>query len=1309
MRSRLPRTLLFLLVLGLGWYSYRQYRTASPVAPPTPGNQAARPPVTALASAGEAAAGGGGGRVEEVATPLQRFGYAHAWNGPLTPAMAAFQTWTEAYRAAPAPGRANLVAEGVSLARARRVEMRRLIVEDPARALAVTVPAAVRQVLPSEVVAELETRHAGRGDFALQAAQPAPGEPATYPALRRIVALGGQTFTAHAYGRREAQMTKEGASLHGIALEGEFALHESPVRLLEPGETAAAVRERACVECGRATEADAAGTADRVEQIELEGVIRRVHAGELNALEERARDAEDQPGPRVAPVTEAEPGRAAEPATAFTTGTKQVLVIRVDFSDFPGEPLSQAAAEATMEASKTFFENGSYGQTTFVTTVSPRVYRLPRTGASYAVAGDNTGLHNDARSAASADFTIAGFDRIIVVFPNLSASRVPGSQITYGGLGTISGTNSWINGPNSFGNPTVSHELGHNYGLLHANLWRVTDRDATSDGGTSLEYGDPFDMMGSSTTTGVARDQRHHFNMWSKNRLGWLPDSAVTTVTQSGLYRIHRFDSRTSNRELPLALRVFRDGVRWYWIGLRQSFSSGSPRADGAYVVWGYNQRLQSQLIDLTNPGTSATDAVLAIGATYTDARYGITIRPVARGGNEPEEWLDVEVTVPANPYNVVTSWGREGASFFNTETGGAASPAPETNVPAGLRGVQAIAAGDTHALALRADGTVVAWGSNTNGQSTVPSGLNEVVSIAAGGNISGVVRSDGTVQLWGDATGNATTPPPGLTGVRQLAIGGGNASRIYHALALKSDGTVVGWGDNTRGQATPPANLTNVVAIAASDRLSVALQADGTVVRWGTTFAGALPFPTGLNGIRAIASSGGAGHALALRTDGTVVGWGSNSSGQATPPAGLDQVVGIATGVTHSLALKTDGTVVAWGSTTGARSLVPRSQPRAVAIAASNGASFALSGTAFGIQDQPDAQTVAIDGSATLRIGATGSGALAYQWRKDGVAIPGATAATYTIARVSAGDAGNYDVIITSGGVAFQSAAARLTAVVPSTTAVSRIANLSIRTRAGAVDESLIVGFVIGGPGTSGNKPLLVRGVGPALVNFGVTDALVDPRVDLFNAASVRVFNNDNWNSADATTFTSVGAFGLPAGSRDAALFQPALAAASYSAHVSGVGGTSGVALAEIYDVTPDVAFGPGTPRLVNVSARAVSGTGDNVLIAGFVIAGPGTKRVLIRAIGPTLQSVFGVGGALPDPKLELFSSAAGKLQENDNWGGTVALTSAFSSVGAFQLGAGTLDSALLATLPPGAYTAQVSGVGGATGVALVEIYDVP
>ncbi len=283
---------------------------------------------------------------------------------------------------------------------------------------------------------------------------------------------------------------------------------------------------------------------------------------------------------------------------------------------------------------------------------------------------------------------------------------------------------------------------------------------------------------------------------------------------------------------------------------------------------------------------------------------------------------------------------------------------------------------------------------------------------------------------------------------------------------------------------------------------------------------------------------------------------------------------------------------------------------------------------------------------------------------------------------------------------------------LLPSAVAPSRLANLSVLTSVTAADPVFTVGTVVGGAGTSGTKPLLIRAAGPSLTPLGVGGALPDPKLDVFAGATV-VAGNDNWSGTPALTtlFSQVGAFAFSAAtSRDAAVsYTPSLTGglASLTMQVSGVAGATGAVIAELYDATPPATFASATPRLINVSVLKQIGTG-NTLTAGFVIQGLMPKQVLIRAVGPTLAlAPFGVGGAMPDPKVELFFGPT-VIVANDNWGGTPALAASFANVGAFPLSAASRDAALLVTLQPGNYTAQVSGVAGSSGLALVEIYEV-
>jgi cyclophilin family peptidyl-prolyl cis-trans isomerase len=370
--------------------------------------------------------------------------------------------------------------------------------------------------------------------------------------------------------------------------------------------------------------------------------------------------------------------------------------------------------------------------------------------------------------------------------------------------------------------------------------------------------------------------------------------------------------------------------------------------------------------------------------------------------------------------------------------------------------------------------------------------------------------------------------------------------------------------------------------------------------------------------------------------------------------------------------------------------------------------ASFAVtvSATAPTFASQPASQTIARGG--TVVFSAAAMGATTYQWQRNGTDISGATNATLVIGSAGTANAGNYTLVARNANGTATSNTVTLTIADVTPDAAGRLVNLAIRTNAGTGTQTLIAGFVVGGAGTSGPKPLLIRGVGPSLAQFALTGFLVDPVATIFQGQTVVAANDDWQNDAEVSRRgAQVGAFTLLPSSADAAIATSPVPN-SYTVQVVGKGDTTGLALAEIYDATPPGTFVASTPRLVNVSARTQVGTGGDILIAGFVIGGTTSKTVLIRGIGPSLTG-FGVTGVLTDPKLQLYSGTT-LLRENDDWGGETQLAAAAASVGAFPLANGaSKDAALLLTLAPGSYTAQVSGAGGGTGVALVEVYEVP
>ena len=275
-------------------------------------------------------------------------------------------------------------------------------------------------------------------------------------------------------------------------------------------------------------------------------------------------------------------------------------------------------------------------------------------------------------------------------------------------------------------------------------------------------------------------------------------------------------------------------------------------------------------------------------------------------------------------------------------------------------------------------------------------------------------------------------------------------------------------------------------------------------------------------------------------------------------------------------------------------------------------------------------------------------------------------------------------------------------------TTNTDRLINLSSRAKVGAGEAVLITGFVVGGPEP---KRVLIRAVGPALGAFGLANTLPNPAIKIYQGSKL-IAENDDWNPADAAEMARLGAFSLvsirskEASSNDAALFAT-LAPGAYTAQIADSSGTAtGVALAEIYDASlnPNADY----QRLVNISSRGKVSPDDGVLIGGFIVTGNHPKTLLIRGIGPALTA-FGIAGALADPALTIYQDTK-IIATNEGWGNSATITTAAMETGAFALPSGSKDAAVLITLNPGAYTAQIkSAKNASSGVALIEIYEVP
>ena len=274
---------------------------------------------------------------------------------------------------------------------------------------------------------------------------------------------------------------------------------------------------------------------------------------------------------------------------------------------------------------------------------------------------------------------------------------------------------------------------------------------------------------------------------------------------------------------------------------------------------------------------------------------------------------------------------------------------------------------------------------------------------------------------------------------------------------------------------------------------------------------------------------------------------------------------------------------------------------------------------------------------------------------------------------------------------------------------APSTLGNISSRAFVQTGDNVMIGGFIVQG---TGPKRVIIRAIGPELTQYGVPNVLADPTLELHNCSGALIASNDNWQHTiiggiiTSDQVRDIMASRLaPRNPRESAIIAD-LPAGNYTAIVRGLNNTTGVALVEAYDLSPD-----SNSFLGNISTRAFVQTGDNVMIGGFIVQGGQPKRVIIRAIGPELTQ-YGVPNALADPTLELHDATGALIASNNTWlhtiiGGVITTNQVRDILESGHAPSDPRESAIIADLPAGNYTAIVRGVNNTTGVALVEVYD--
>ena len=558
-----------------------------------------------------------------------------------SPIFEQFNEWLEIYVKNNFAADGRQLRIGENLAQERAGQFKQLAAVSPEIALSKAVSPETFRRLPDSITQYLEKPVSFYGDFLVYTIDEIdrPNQHGSSRTAREVV-IGEARYRALVYGRRLTMTTKMDIPLSGVIIGDTIVVDENPARPVKSAE----IGDAESALGGEEAAAEIGGKLIRfANEAELQDFIRQ--QTEWEATIGPARSAND---------SAASAQTSDAPASSWTEGAKTILVIRVDFSDKPGEPLDHYNQPLTESRAQTlfnttvnnFYQANSYNKTSLQATVTP-VVRLPQTVAFYAEGTNYSRMLTDARASARA----AGYETNSYALDVIAFGYTP--SIGWAGLASVGGKSAWLNG--AFYLTETAHEIGHNFGLMHANLWRTADGNPIG-AGSNVEYGDCYDTMGACPSGNSNR----HFNARYKRQLDWLTEADVQTVTSTGNYRIYAQDSAGGGIR---ALKINKDSTKSYWVEFRQ-LTAGNA-LNGALVRWDYaNQNFrETQLLDMT-PSTSTTgDAPLLVGQSFYDAASQIRITVLGKGNTSPES-LDLRVELNNQSSECSYSLSAAGASI---------------------------------------------------------------------------------------------------------------------------------------------------------------------------------------------------------------------------------------------------------------------------------------------------------------------------------------------------------------------------------------------------------------------------------------------------------------------------------------------------------------------------------------------------------------------------------------------------------------------------------------------------------------------
>jgi hypothetical protein len=807
--AALGLALLILLCLGPG-------RRSTNVRPPTKPSVLPKAAVMATRSSGANSGPLARRSLAAVQTPGAHIELAYPPNTSVSdPQFVAFNQWAVEYLNATPAQKTALVDLGLELAHKRRNKMVDLIQSHPDQAIAWTFPRVQRFDLPQEVQAQLEQPVSAQGSLSVFGVLAAQGE--NLPPVYRTAELSGVSYQAFVYGRRLGEPTLQNVPLNGVALDNLLAVEEHPVRVLQkdevelyksqnPGDAVCSVSNQPTESQGDETIVESGG--------QIFPLCSATHADVLNDKVLAAS------GGGNFTIT----ATSVSANSAYTEGTKKLIIIRVDFSDLAGGPFTPTAGTNLVTGLNSFYREMSFNKTGFAPpgqgSAVTAVLRMPKTAAWYGT-NDAAILRADARSAATkANFNLNNFD-----FDLTCMGAVPGFK--WSGLGYVGAPGAWIRDSSAVGVP--GHELGHNFGLNHANFWDTSGQSIIG-AGDNIEYGDSFDTMGN------AGGGKNHFNARYKQFLNWLTSSQVATVSASGRFRLYPHDDPASTG--LRGIRIVRSSQTNYFLEFRNRYSGNKWLANGLGIRWTGNDNRHSVLLDMT-PGSpdGKNDSALLIGRTFSDLSIGLHITPVGKGGTTPES-LDIVInkgSFPGNvPPNLLVLTDRTNANVNSSLTFVANAADPNADELAyfwdfGDGNFGTNSATNSHSWSAAGEYVVQCTASDMKGGTATDSALIRVGSPTTfhiSGRITDGVKPLGGIQVTASPTKIGYTDSDGRYYITGLSAGSYTLKPVLYGYVFSRSGF------SNPIKVGPSQNSANFVGIPSNSQTTTSIIAAGSI--WG-------------------------------------------------------------------------------------------------------------------------------------------------------------------------------------------------------------------------------------------------------------------------------------------------------------------------------------------------------------------------------------------------------------------------------------------------------------------------------------------